>query len=73
MKICYIDESSGDNSYIVVVAVMIDTHRMKKTKEEFKEIKELLSIYIEHPLEEIHTTHLYRGLKEWKGIDKEKT
>ena len=72
MKICYIDESSGDNSYIVVVAVMIDTHRMKKTKEEFKEIKELLSIYIEHPLEEIHTTHLYRGLKEWKEIDKEK-
>lgn len=67
MKICYIDESYDKNKrFVVVAAIMFDITRMKKTKTEWNALLTILSKHLEHNLEEIHTTDLYRGLNIWK-------
>lgn len=69
MKICYIDESYDKNKrFVVVAAIMFDITRMKKTKTEWNALLTILSKHLEHNLEEIHTTDLYRGLNIWKKI-----
>lgn len=71
MKICYIDESYDCKKEIVVVAaIMFDMTRMKKTKTEWNELLQILSADLKEKLSEIHTTDLYRGLKEWECIDR---
>lgn len=69
MKICYIDESvNKTQTQIVVATIMIDALRMNKTKSDWAELRQTLSEKINIHLDEIHTTNLYRGLKEWESV-----
>lgn len=74
MKICYIDESfGGRKGEIGVVAnVMLDTTRMKKTKTQWNDLREDLSKILTTNLEEIHTTDLYIGCKQWEKVSRER-
>ena len=73
MKICYCDESgTGGEPYALMAGVLVDSHRMHKTKEHWESLLLSLSRLIERPLEELHTKDFYPGNGVWRGLDGEK-
>jgi len=70
MKFCYIDESGlGAEPFLAMVAVIVDTNRMHKTKEVWSEFLGILSRSCRRPISEFHTRDFYAGNGPWRGID----
>ena len=71
MKFCYIDESGltkGDR-IIVLVGVVVDSHRMHISKAEWSEMLGACSRITGKPVAEIHMRDVYRGRGEWHDVD----
>ena len=71
MKFVYLDESgTGGDTIAVMAGVIIDTTRMRPTKEDWDGLLAYLSNdMVGKEIEEIHTNELYRGNGVWRGID----
>lgn len=69
MKLCYCDESgTGDEPIAVMVGVIVDSHRMHVTKEDWRELLESLSRVVGRPVAEIHTRDFYSGNNAWREL-----
>jgi hypothetical protein len=69
MKIGYFDESGiGGEPFAVMTGVIVDSQRMHKTKEHWKNLLETLSRIIKRPVLELHTKDFYPGNGIWRGI-----
>lgn len=69
MKLCYCDESgTGDEPIAVMVGVIVDSHRMHVTKDEWSELLESLSRVVGRPVREIHTRDFYAGNGAWREL-----
>ena len=70
MKFCYIDESGiGDEPFGVMVGVLVDSHRMRPTKEGWDVVLAELSHLAGRSVTEMHTRDFYRGSSPWTNID----
>ena len=70
MKFCYVDESgTGDESYAVMVGVMVDALRMRPTKSDWDAVLEELSRLASRRIDEIHTRDFYAGNGPWRGLE----
>ena len=70
MKFCYIDESgAGSEPFLVMVGVVVDGHRMHKTKEVWNEFLEILSNVCKRKIDEFHACDCYAGNGPWRGMD----
>lgn len=73
VKIAYADETGTDgvSQVVVMVGVLADTARMGRTKSEFEAIFADLGELSSKALRELKSTDLYRGKKNWYGVDGE--
>ncbi|MFH1577251.1 MAG: DUF3800 domain-containing protein, partial [Candidatus Margulisiibacteriota bacterium] len=70
MKFCYIDESgNGSEPFLIMVGVIVDSHRMHRTKEAWDEFLLMLSKLCKKTISEFHTRDFYAGNGPWRGID----
>lgn len=70
MQFVYIDESgTGDELIGVMVGVIADSHRMRKTKNEWSSLLNALSEIIGREIHEIHTRDFYSGNSPWRDLD----
>ena len=69
MKFCYVDESGmGEEPVVVMVGVIVDAHRMHKTKEDWDELLARLSDRLGRTVTEFHTRDFYSGNGPWRGL-----
>lgn len=69
MKFCYVDESGmGSEPYLVMAGVIVDAHRMRKTKEIWDEFLRMLSKICKRSITEFHARDFYAGNRPWRGI-----
>lgn len=69
MKFCYLDESgTGDEPFAVMVGIIVDSHRMNKTKQDWADLLKRLSRTLGKPVTEFHTRDFYRGNGPWRGM-----
>jgi hypothetical protein len=69
MKLCYCDESgTGDEPIAVMVGIIVDSHRMHVTKDEWCELLESLSRVVGRQVTEIHTRDFYSGNGTWREL-----
>jgi len=72
MKLCYCDESAtGNDNISVMVGIVVDTFRMKPTKDYWTEKLNKLSAIISVELSELHTAKFYKNQGVWRGVDRE--
>ncbi|MGB9762938.1 MAG: DUF3800 domain-containing protein [Minisyncoccia bacterium] len=70
MKFVYIDESgTGSEPYAVMVGIIVDTQRMRPTKNDWKDLLSTLSDIIGEKIEEIHTRDFYSGNGKWRNLE----
>lgn len=70
MKFIYIDESGmGQEPISVMVGVVADSRRMRKTKEHWNNLLRNLSNKIGRNIKEIHTRDFYSGNSPWRDLD----
>lgn len=70
MQFIYIDESGiGQERISVMVGVVADSHRMRKTKEHWNNLLSNLSNIIGRNIKEIHTRDFYSGNSPWRDLD----
>lgn len=69
MKLCYCDESgTGDEPFVVMVGVIVDSQRMHVTKADWVELLKSLSLRAQREITELHTRDFYSGNGAWRGI-----
>ncbi|BCS88103.1 hypothetical protein PSDVSF_13450 [Pseudodesulfovibrio sediminis] len=69
MKFCYLDESgTGDEPIAVMLGVIVDSYRMRRTKNEWEKLLLGLSDKAKKPMQELHTRDFYRGNGIWRGV-----
>lgn len=69
MKFCYIDESgTGNEPYAVMAGVLVDSTRMRPTKEDWDHLLEQLSSIVDREVKEFHTRDFYAGNSPWRGL-----
>ncbi len=69
MQFVYIDESgTGEEPIAVMVGVVVDSHRMRPTKEEWKALLTILSGIVGQEITEIHTRDFYSGNSPWREL-----
>lgn len=69
MKLCYVDESgTGDEPIAVMVGIIVDSHRMHVTKDEWRTLLVQLSRTVGREVDEIHTRDFYSGSGIWRGM-----
>lgn len=72
MQFIYIDESGlGEEPVSVMVGVVADSHRMRKTKEHWNNLLRNLSNIVGRSISEIHTRDFYSGNSPWRDLDGE--
>jgi hypothetical protein len=70
MKFCYFDESGmGDEPYLVVAGIVVDSTRMHVTKDAWADFLHYLSRAAGRSVDEFHSREFYRGNRVWHGID----
>jgi hypothetical protein len=70
MKFCYLDESgTGEEPYAVMAGVVVDSLRMKVTKDDWRELLQVLSEATGKNVKEFHSKAFYSGKGIWKDID----
>ena len=77
MKVCYVDESghcgekpSQEQPAEVLCGIITDVSKLFKTKKEHGEIMDMLASN-GLPIEELKAAEIYRGRREWKGVNPE--
>lgn len=70
MKFCYLDESGGaDTGIIVLGGVIVNSQRMNLAKRECAELFSTISKLARRKVSEIHAQDLIPGNKAWRGVD----
>lgn len=70
MKLCYCDESgTGAEPIAVMAGVVVDSQRMRLTKDDWKDLLFSLSELSGREVKELHTCEFYPGNGIWRGID----
>jgi hypothetical protein len=70
MKVCYCDESgTGDEPIAVMVGIIVDSHRMHITKQDWLDLLQKLSARAGREITELHTRNFYAGNGVWRSID----
>jgi len=71
MKFCYCDETGTDGTspHALMCGIIVDSHRMHKTKQHWADLLDRLSDLANHRIEELHTREFYPGNGVWrKGL-----
>src|SRR5262249_11406315 len=72
MKVCYCDESgTGNEPIAVMVGVVVDSQRMRVTKDHWKELLDHLSDITGSQLDELHTRDFYSGNSPFRNLNGE--
>jgi hypothetical protein len=72
MKFCYIDESgTGNESYAVMVGIIVDALRMRLTKIHWEQLLNALKRIVKRHVDEIHARDFYAGNGPWRDINGE--
>jgi hypothetical protein len=70
MQFCYLDETgTGQDTVVIAVGVVANANRMYKTKREWRDLLKTWGTQTDSEVCELHTTNLYRGQKEWGGLE----
>lgn len=70
VNFCYIDESgTGEEPIATMVGVLVDSGRMRSTKQDWADLLQILSNIIQRPVRELHTAEFYHGNGVWRGMD----
>ena len=69
MKFCYLDESGGKDTGIMVLGgIVVDSQRMNLAKREYADLLSTLSGLASRQVSEIHAKDLIPGRKAWHGV-----
>lgn len=70
MKLCYVDETGtdGDSPVMVMVGIIADSQRLRRTQTEFQAAFDRLGSLPERTIRELKSTSLYRGRGRWQGV-----
>lgn len=70
MKLCYVDETGtdGKSPVVVMVGIIADSQRLRRTQVEFESAFETLTSLPERAISELKSTKLYRGTGPWHGV-----
>jgi hypothetical protein len=70
VNFCYIDESgTGREPIATMVGILVDSGRMRLTKQDWIELLKILSDIVQRPVKELHTADFYNGNGIWRGMD----
>jgi len=72
MKVCYVDESGNDNGNdpcLIMVGVVVDVHRLNRTRAEFAEIFDLIQRLFKDNLKELKGSKMIFGRDRWRKVD----
>jgi hypothetical protein len=70
VKACYCDESgTGAEPIAVMVGIVVDTQRMRVTKEDWQELLGALSHIAGRQIMELHTRNFYSGNGIWRAMN----
>jgi hypothetical protein len=70
MKICYVDESGNQDSdrCLVMVGIVVDAHRLNRTREEFNEVFDIVQRLFQENLKELKGSKMIFGRDRWRNI-----
>ena len=70
MKVCYVDESGNgpQDPCLVMVGIVVDAHRLSRTREEFREIFDDLQRLFQENLKEIKGAKMIFGRDRWRHV-----
>jgi len=72
MKFCYLDETgTGQDTVVIVVGVVVDAVRMRRTKREWDELLAQCTSLVGKPVTELHAKDIYRGNGPWRSVSPE--
>lgn len=73
MHFCYVDETGNDDKspVLVMVGIVIDATKLRRTQEEFGKIFENLCGLTGRSLKELKSTDILPGKRTWQGVDGE--
>jgi len=61
MKVCYVDESGNEQTpCLVMVGILVDAHRLRRAREDFAELFDLLSGYRDARPKELNMAERFR-------------
>ncbi|CAB3395123.1 DUF3800 domain-containing protein [Kyrpidia spormannii] len=71
MKLCYVDESGNptQDPCFVMVGILVDAHRLNKTREEFSWYFNQVRDLFTEPLRELKGSKIIHGRDRWRNID----
>src|SRR5579875_3185863 len=71
MKVCYVDESgnSDQDPCLVMVGIVVDAHRLNRTRQEFSEIFEDVQRLFQENLKELKGSKMIFGRDRWRNVD----
>lgn len=72
MKVCYVDESGNQDQdpCLVMVGIVVDTLRLSRTQEEFKEIFDIVQGLFQENLRELKGSKMIFGRDRWRSVDR---
>ena len=73
MKVCYVDESgnNANDPCLVMVGIVVDAHRLNRTREEFGEIFDEVQGLFQENLKELKGAKMIFGRDRWRNVDAE--
>jgi hypothetical protein len=73
MKVCYVDESGNDENdpCLVMVGIVVDAHRLNRTREEFGELFDKIQSFFQEDLKELKGSKMIFGSARWRNVDLE--
>lgn len=71
MKVCYVDESGNgpQDPCLVMVGIVVDAHRLSRTRQEFSEIFEDVQTLFQENLKELKGSKMIFGRDRWRNVD----
>jgi hypothetical protein len=71
MKICYVDESGNgeQDRCLVMVGIVVDAHRLNRTREEFNEVFDVVQSLFQENLRELKGAKMIFGRDRWRNVD----
>jgi len=73
MKVCYVDESGNgeQDRCLVMVGIVVDAHRLNRTREEFTEVFDVVQSLFQENLRELKGAKMIFGRDRWRNVDPE--
>lgn len=71
MKICYVDESGNQDQdpCLVMAGIVVDAVRLNRTREEFREVFEVVETLFNENLKELKGAKIIFGRDRWRNVD----